>query len=79
MRTLLGSGVHHEQEALLGSRELRDVVVRMRTSDVLLHGAIAFFLGTWLASSKAFDLDDLNRIHAGQFPRRRIFPNRRLS
>jgi hypothetical protein len=74
MRTLLGSGVHHEQEALLGSRELRDVVVRMRTSDVLLHGAIAFFLGAWLATSKAFDLDDLNRIHAGQFSRRRIFP-----
>jgi hypothetical protein len=56
--TLLGRGGHHEQEALLGSRELRDVVVRMRTSDVLLHGAIALFLCSKVSYSAAFDLDD---------------------
>ena len=44
LHPLLERGVHHHQEALLGSRELRDVMVRMRTSNVLLHGAIAFFL-----------------------------------
>lgn len=44
MRPLLWWGVDHQKEALFGSRELRDVVIRMRTSDVLLHGAIALFL-----------------------------------
>lgn len=46
MRTLIGRGVDHQQEALLGGRELRDVVIRVRTSDMLLHGAVALFLRT---------------------------------
>lgn len=44
MGALVGRGVDHQQEALLGGRELRDVVVWVGTADVLLHGAIAFFL-----------------------------------
>lgn len=44
LRPLLRWSIHHQHEALFGGRELRDVMVRMRTSDVLLHGAIAFLL-----------------------------------
>lgn len=44
MSSLIGRGGDHEQEAFLGSRELRDVVVGMRTANVLLHGAITFLL-----------------------------------
>lgn len=44
MCALVGRGVDHQHEALFRRRELRDVVVRMRTPDVLLHGAITLFL-----------------------------------
>lgn len=36
--------VDHQHEALFGSRQLRDVVRRMGATDMLLHGAKAFFL-----------------------------------
>lgn len=45
MGTLVWRGGDHQQEALLGSGQLGDVVVRMGATDVLLHGAKAFFLG----------------------------------
>lgn len=51
MRTLIGRGVDHQQEALLGGRELRDVVIRVRTSDMLLHRAVALFLWTSMVRS----------------------------
>ena len=38
-------GVNHQQEALLGSGKLGDVVFGMRPPDMLLHRAIAFLLG----------------------------------
>lgn len=44
LRPLIRRGGDHQHEALLGSRQLRDVVVRMGTADVLLHGAKAFLL-----------------------------------
>lgn len=44
MSALVGRGIDHQQEALLGSRELRDVVVRVSTANVLLHGTVAFLL-----------------------------------
>lgn len=50
MGALVGRGVDHQQEALLGGRELRDVVVWVGTADVLLHGAIAFFTQASLAT-----------------------------
>lgn len=43
-RTLRGRGIDHELEALLGSRQLGDVVFRVRATDMLLHRAISFFL-----------------------------------
>ena len=45
MSALIRRSVHHQQEALFGGRELGDVVVGMRAPDMLLHGAVAFFLG----------------------------------
>jgi hypothetical protein len=36
--------IHHEKEALLGSRQLRNVVAWMSAPDMLLHRAKAFFL-----------------------------------
>lgn len=44
MGALIRRGGDHQQEALLGRRQLRDVVVRMGTANVLLHGAKAFLL-----------------------------------
>lgn len=64
MRTLLGRGVDHEQEALFCGRELRDVVVRMRTSDMLLHGAITLFL--WTDMVRSGSLADLYRLEIFQ-------------
>lgn len=43
-RPLLWWSVDHQREALLGSGELRDVVLGMGTADVLLHGAISLLL-----------------------------------
>lgn len=60
MRTLVGRGVDHEQEALFSGRELRDVVVRMRTSDMLLHGAITLFL--WADMVRSGSLADIYRL-----------------
>ena len=42
---LVGRGVDHQLEALLGGGQLGDVVVWVGTADMLLHGAIPFFLG----------------------------------
>lgn len=36
--------VDHEQEALLGGGKLGDVMLRMRTANMLLHGAVSLFL-----------------------------------
>jgi len=36
--------VDHQVEALLGGRQLWDIVFGMRSADVLLHGAEALFL-----------------------------------
>lgn len=41
---ILRRRVDHEQEALFRRRELRDVVLGVRSADVLLHGAVSFFL-----------------------------------
>lgn len=60
MRTLTGRGVDHQQEALFGSRELRDVVIRMRTADMLLHGAIALFL--WASMIRPGEYSELESI-----------------
>lgn len=43
-RSLGWRGIDHELEALLGGRQLRDVVFGMRTTDMLLHGAVALLL-----------------------------------
>jgi hypothetical protein len=42
--------IHHEKEALLGSRQLRNVVAWMSAPDMLLHRAKAFFSQTSLAT-----------------------------
>lgn len=44
LSSLFRRGGNHQDKALLGGRELRNVVIRMRPTDVLLHGAIAFLL-----------------------------------
>lgn len=44
MGPLVWRGGHHQDEALLGRRELRNVVVRVGSPDVLLHGAITLLL-----------------------------------
>lgn len=44
MCALVQGGIDHQQEAFFCCRELRNIVARMRTADVLLHGAKAFFL-----------------------------------
>lgn len=49
-----GRGVDHQQEALLGRGELRDVVLRVRPPDMLLHRTIAFFLEEILVSADRF-------------------------
>lgn len=41
---LVQGSIDHQLEALLRGRELRDVVTRVGSSDMLLHGAIAFLL-----------------------------------
>lgn len=46
-------GIDHEHKALLGRREFRDVVLWMRSADVLLHGAIPFFPDAALATAGA--------------------------
>lgn len=66
MRTLIGRGVDHQQEALFGGRELRDVVIRMRTSDMLLHGAIALFL--WTSMIRPGEYSGLYFIFLQSFP-----------
>ena len=43
-RSLGWRGIDHELEALLGRRQLRNVMLGMRSSYVLLHRAISFFL-----------------------------------
>jgi hypothetical protein len=47
MSTLIRRRGHHQEEAFFGSRELRNVVIRMGPADVLLHGAIPFLLYTY--------------------------------
>lgn len=37
-------GVDHQRDALLRCRQLRDVMLRMCSAYVLLHGAVAFLL-----------------------------------
>lgn len=44
MCPLVWRGVDHQKEALLGGRELRDIVIGMSPSNMLLHGAKAFLL-----------------------------------
>ena len=44
MSSLIRRGGDHQDKALLGGRELRNVVIRMRPTDVLLHGAITLLL-----------------------------------
>jgi hypothetical protein len=51
--TLGWRGVDHEVEALFGRRELRNVVVRMSSTDVFLHGAISLFTDATLATARA--------------------------
>lgn len=43
-RALLWWGVDHQHEALLGGRELRDVMLRVGAANVLLHGAVPLLL-----------------------------------
>ena len=43
-RAFRGRRVDHQRKALLGGRQLGDVVVRVGTADVLLHGAVALLL-----------------------------------
>ena len=45
-RAFRGRRVDHQCEALLGGRQLGNVVVRMRTPDVLLHRAVPLLLCT---------------------------------
>jgi hypothetical protein len=42
--SLLRRGVDHQHEALLGRRELRNIMLWVGAADMLLHGAIPFFL-----------------------------------
>ena len=44
MGSLVEWRVDHQLKAFLGRGELRDVVTRVSTADVLLHGAVSFFL-----------------------------------
>jgi hypothetical protein len=44
MTAVCRRSVDHEEEALFGRRKLGDVVFRMRSADMLLHGAIPLFL-----------------------------------
>lgn len=44
MGPLVGRRGDHQNEALLGRRELRDVVTGVGAPDVLLHGAVALLL-----------------------------------
>jgi hypothetical protein len=44
-------GADHEQEALLRSGQLGNVMLGVRAADMLLHGAIAFFLDVVCAAS----------------------------
>jgi hypothetical protein len=44
MSTLIRRRGDHQEKALFCGRELRNVVVGMGPSDVLLHGAITFLL-----------------------------------
>lgn len=44
MHSLIQWGIDHEQEAFLGSGELRYVVARVSPSNVLLHGPVSLFL-----------------------------------
>lgn len=44
MSPLVQRGIDHQLEALLRGRKLGDVVAGVSSSDMLLHGAIAFLL-----------------------------------
>ena len=44
MSSLVRRGSDHQDKALLRRRELRNIVVRMGPTDVLLHGAITLLL-----------------------------------
>lgn len=44
LRSLGRRGVDHELKTLFGCRKLRDVMLWVCSSNVLLHGAITFFL-----------------------------------
>lgn len=44
LAAVLRRGVNHEQEAFLGGGKLGDVMLRMCTADMLLHGAVSLFL-----------------------------------
>jgi hypothetical protein len=56
-------GVDHQEKALLGRRELRDVMFWMRPTDMFLHGPVALFpnaplpaAGSILIAKRADDL-----------------------
>lgn len=59
MGPLVGRRGDHQEEALLGRRELRDVVVRMGPPNVLLHGAIALLL------TRGHDMSDAKHQRGG--------------
>jgi hypothetical protein len=61
MSPLVWRGGHHQDEALLGRRELRNVVVRVGSPDMLLHGAIALLTQTSLPAIGAIVI--LQRTH----------------
>ncbi len=44
LRSLARWGAYHEEEALLGRREFGNVVLWMRSTNMLLHGAISLLL-----------------------------------
>lgn len=47
MGSLVGRGIDHQLEALLGRWKLGNIVVWVSSTDVLLHGAISFLLWHW--------------------------------
>lgn len=74
--SLRGRGIDHELEALLRRRQLRDVVFRVRATDMLLHGAISFFLRSKSTVSDVFSWSwELWASYAG---RGRLTPRQRL-
>lgn len=77
MCPLVWRGVDHQKEALLGGRELRDIVIGMSPSNMLLHGAKAFLLKDRVPVSDSlsfffsFSYRPLHLIEPGLFARLR--------